>query len=154
VTIEPEVELYTADDGVRVRSVGDERTYLLFPGPLWVVATPWDKWLSEVGEEEARRDAEANGKSIPRELLRAGEDALGRQSDREILETLRAVGHRLTTGALLAEMARRGLQSSLSTVKKRLAALVTNGTLEKDAKARPRGYGLPEWNGSSGSRSS
>jgi hypothetical protein len=74
--------------------------------------------------------------------------------DREIIETLRAVGRRLTTEGLLGEMSRRGLNPSGSTVKKRLAELVKGRRLNNDPKARPRGYGLPGWEGSSGSRGS
>jgi hypothetical protein len=78
-----------------------------------------------------------------------------RESDRQIIETLRAVGHRLTTTELIDEMAQRGLNPSDSTVKKRLAAMVKNGQLTNDPKAKPRGYGLPEWrDGSSGSAGS
>jgi hypothetical protein len=71
--------------------------------------------------------------------------------DPQIIETLRTIGHRLTTKALLAEMSKRGLDPSGSTVKKRLAKLADDGRLTKDPKARPRGYGLPEWHGSSSS---
>jgi hypothetical protein len=77
-----------------------------------------------------------------------------RKSDREILETLKAVGRRLTTRKLLAEMGQRGLFPAESTVKKRLAELVKGQRLINDPHARPRGYGLPEWSGSSGSRGS
>lgn len=73
------------------------------------------------------------------------------EADRQISETLRAVGHRLSTSQLLVEMGRRGLNASESTVKKRLSAMVKDKWLDNDPKARPRGYGLPEWNGSSGS---
>jgi hypothetical protein len=71
--------------------------------------------------------------------------------DPQIMETLRAVGHRLTTEKLLTEMTRRGLHPSNSTVKKRLAYLVKARRLTNDSKVRPRGYGLPAWNDSSGS---
>jgi hypothetical protein len=75
-----------------------------------------------------------------------------RNSDREIVETLRAVGHRLSTEKLLDAMDKRRLNPSPSTVKKRLAAMVKDERLTKDPKSRPRGYGLPEWGrGSSGS---
>jgi hypothetical protein len=74
-----------------------------------------------------------------------------REPDRQIIETLRAVGHRLTTKKLLAKMSDRKLNPAESTVKKRLAEMVKNRRLTNDPKARPRGYGLPEWIGSSGS---
>jgi hypothetical protein len=48
-------------------------------------------------------------------------------------------------------MYKRGLEPSESTVKKRLAQLVKDRRLTNDPKARPKGYGLPEWSGSSGS---
>jgi hypothetical protein len=73
-------------------------------------------------------------------------------SDREIIDTLRSVGYRCTTKKLLQEMTNRRLNPSDSTIKKRLAGLVQDGVLDKDAKAVPPGYGLLEWTvGSSGS---
>src|SRR5208337_4543229 len=75
-----------------------------------------------------------------------------RESDRQIITTLREVGRRCTTKKLLDEMTKRELNPAESTVKKRLAAMVTSGLLTNDAKAKPPGYGLPEWSrGSSGS---
>jgi hypothetical protein len=72
--------------------------------------------------------------------------------DRQILETIRSVGHRLTTHALLAEMERRGCQPSEPYVKKRCSALVKGGRLTNERAARPPGYGLAEWSdGSLGS---
>jgi hypothetical protein len=79
---------------------------------------------------------------------------LERKPDRQIIETLRAVGHRLTTTQLLEEMSKRELHPAESTIKKRLAVMTGDGRLNNDPKAKPRGYGLPEWNGSSGSRGS
>jgi len=74
-----------------------------------------------------------------------------RESERQIVETLRAVGHRLTTRKLLDEMSKRG-PTSESTVKKRLAEMVKTDRLDSDPKAKPPGYGLPEWDlGSPGS---
>jgi hypothetical protein len=74
-----------------------------------------------------------------------------RDSDRQIIDTLRAIGHRLTTAKLLREMSNRGLNPSESTIKKRLAVLTKSHRLTNDPKAKPRGYGLPEWHGSFGS---
>ena len=71
--------------------------------------------------------------------------------DVEICETLKAVGHRLTTIELLSEMSVRYSAVSDSTVKKRLAEMVRDKRLTNDPKARPRGYGLREWDGSLGS---
>jgi hypothetical protein len=72
--------------------------------------------------------------------------------DRQIIETLRAVSHRCTTKALLAVMGKRGLNPSDSTVKKRLAEMVKDRRLTKNPRAKPPGYGLPEWgDGSAGS---
>jgi hypothetical protein len=75
-------------------------------------------------------------------------------ADQEIVETLRSVGHRLTTIPLIEAMQKRGLIPSESTVKKRLAVMVDDGRLDNDPHGRPRGYGLPEWNGPSGSSGS
>jgi hypothetical protein len=78
-------------------------------------------------------------------------DAHERDSDREIVDTLRAVGHRLTTSRLLKEMNDRKMNPSESTVKKRLAEMIKDRRLNNDPKTKPKGYGLPEWSGSSGS---
>jgi hypothetical protein len=75
-------------------------------------------------------------------------------SDRVILETLRAVGHRVTTSELLTEMTKRDLSPSDSTVKKRLAQMVKDRRVDNKPKAKPKGYGLPGWNGSVGSSGS
>jgi hypothetical protein len=95
------------------------------------------------------------GKDFPSEWKRVELEAETNPSewevDRQIIETLRAVGHRLTTDELLTEMSNRGLDPSDSTVKKRLTVLVKDRRLTNDPKARPRGYGLPEWHGSFGS---
>jgi hypothetical protein len=102
-------------------------------------------------------------KDIPPELRHAPPDAETHSSqthpsqsevDREIIETLRAVGHRLTTTKLLGEMSRRKLNPSASYVKKRLAELVKAGRVTNDPNAGPKGYGLPEWPGSFGSSGS
>jgi len=77
-------------------------------------------------------------------------DLADRKFDRQIIETLKTVGHRLTTTKLNAEMNKREWTSD-STLKKRLAELVKDGRLNNDPRARPRGYGLPEWISSSGS---
>lgn len=77
-----------------------------------------------------------------------------RESDRLIEKTLRTVGHRLTTTALIAEMEKLELNPSESTVKKRLAAMVKENRLDNKPKAKPKGYGLPEWDGSFGSTGS
>jgi hypothetical protein len=82
----------------------------------------------------------------------ADSDSARPESQRQIIETLRRVGHRLTTTKLLAEMERAGLDPALSTVKKYLAEMVKGRRLDNDPKAKPPGYGLSEWSpGSSGS---
>jgi hypothetical protein len=105
--------------------------------------------------KEAREMSREAGKDFPPEWERFNPDAKTDPSDwevdRQIIEALRAVGHRLTTEELLVEMSDRGWNPSDSAVKKRLAELARDGRLTKDPKARPRGYGLPEWHGSSGS---
>ena len=73
------------------------------------------------------------------------------EADRQILDTLKRVGHRLTTPAMRSEMEKRYGDVSESTVKKRLATLVRRGKLTTVRKTKPSGYGLPEWNGSLGS---
>jgi hypothetical protein len=108
-------------------------------------------------EEVSAIESAAMSMSLVSELV--GEDGAEadlpeRESVREIIETLRDVGHRLTTTKLVKVMEKRGLNPAESTVKKRLAELVRTRRLDNDPKAKPRGYGLPEWNGSSGSRGS
>src|SRR5438477_8297799 len=64
------------------------------------------------------------------------------------LEVLREAGHRLTQSQILADLAKRGYHDGESTVKLALAQMSRDGRLTKDPEANPRGYGLPEWNGS------
>jgi hypothetical protein len=106
--------------------------------------------MEEVEESEVIRDQQESGIPPSRGPSFARADAV-RESDLQIIDTLRAVGHRLTTTKLLSAMTGRGLNPSESTVKKRLAGLVKGRRLTRDPKASPRGYGLPEWDGSSGS---
>ena len=86
------------------------------------------------------------------ETLMSAEQSIGgpvipthRESECQIVSTLRDVGHRCTTTELIREMDKRKLHPSDSTVKKRLAEMVKEGRLDKDPKAKPPGYGLPEW---------
>jgi hypothetical protein len=90
------------------------------------------------------------GKDFPPEWERVEREAETNPSewevDRQIIETLRAVGHRLTTDDLLAEAANRGLILSEHTVKRRLAALVRDKRLTSGGRGRgSKGYGLPDW---------
>jgi hypothetical protein len=95
------------------------------------------------------------GMSIPPELAKSTADPptpIKSDTDRQIVETLRSVGCRLSTTRLISEMAKRGSNPSEQYIKKRLSAMVKTGQLDNDSKAKPRGYGLPEWRvGSSGS---
>jgi hypothetical protein len=109
----------------------------------WLAHFDLEGSVAESGSEERDPDAirpEGMNASLP-----------DRESDRQIVETLRAVGQRLTTSQLLSEMSNRRLNPSESTIKKRLAELVRLKWLDNDPKARPKGYGLRERNGSSGS---
>jgi hypothetical protein len=62
---------------------------------------------------------------------------------RDILRTLREAGKPLTKTRLLEEMERLGYDWSESTVCRRLAELMEDGTLTNDPNDRPRGYRLP-----------
>jgi len=64
---------------------------------------------------------------------------------REILETLRAAGHRLTGMQLTSEMSRRGFSYSDNTVRATAGTMVDLGLLTNCQQSNPRGYGLPEW---------
>lgn len=66
----------------------------------------------------------------------------------DIILTLQEVGHRLTTTRLLTELSRRDREWSERSVATWLARLVEEGTLTKDPRAKPPGYGLPEWGNS------
>lgn len=70
----------------------------------------------------------------------------GRQSldavERDILAVLTAAGIPLPTSAVLSELARRGLDHSEITVKRRLAGLVRAGVIASRS-SPPRGYCLP-----------
>jgi hypothetical protein len=93
----------------------------------------------------------AGGGSLPPKHPESGWGIAERESDGQICDALRAIGHRLTTSELLSVMNQSSMNPSESTVKKRLATMVKEGRLTNDPKARPRGYGLPEWTGSFGS---
>jgi hypothetical protein len=62
---------------------------------------------------------------------------------RDILRTLREAGKPLTKTRLLEEMERLGFEWSESMVCRRLAEMMSDGTLENPDDARPRGYRLP-----------
>jgi hypothetical protein len=95
---------------------------------------PLPPWLKAVIEEAAEKDEGPPPKKARKWV-----------ADREILDVLKDVGHRLSTREILAEMTRRGHNPSESTVGHRLAEMVKDGRLTKDRKARPPGYGLPGW---------
>src|SRR5262249_24885627 len=65
--------------------------------------------------------------------------------DDQSVGTLRQAGQHLTTGEPMDKMSELGLDPKLSTVKQRGAALVRTGRLINNRKAKPPGYGLPEW---------
>jgi hypothetical protein len=66
--------------------------------------------------------------------------------EREIIELLHSVGHRLTTTKLLAEFEAKGNIKAESTIKLKLARMVDVGLLTNRHDVRPfKGYGLPEW---------
>jgi hypothetical protein len=67
------------------------------------------------------------------------------QCAQDILTTLREAGHRLTTDALVAEMKQRDREWSKSKVGHLLPQMRTQGLLTYDARADPKGFGLPEW---------
>ena len=69
-----------------------------------------------------------------------------RESECQIVSTLRDVGHRCTTTELIREMDKRKLQPSDSTVKKRLAEMVKERRLDKDR--RPNRQGTASRSGS------
>jgi len=120
----------------------------------WAVATEdLDGLQSTIGKlEELLRLLPPSEKAPEAGGSNRGDAALNPpqcESEREIVETLRAEGHRLTTSKLLSAMTRDGLNPSESTVKKRLTEMVKGGRLTKDPKAKPPGYGLPEWGGGS-----
>jgi len=63
----------------------------------------------------------------------------------EIVQTLRAVGHRLTGEQLHSEMSARGFVYSEAKVKSTAGTLVDLGQITNDQASNPKGYGLPEW---------
>jgi hypothetical protein len=66
--------------------------------------------------------------------------------EREVIELIRSVGHRLTTTQLLSEFGQRGQIKAESTVKLKLSRMVAAGLLTNRQDVRPhKGYGLPEW---------
>jgi hypothetical protein len=67
------------------------------------------------------------------------------QCKQDITGVLHAVNHRLTTSGILKELATRGNDWGVSTVKRALAEMVRDGELTNRKDVRPRGYGLPSW---------
>lgn len=63
----------------------------------------------------------------------------------DILGVLHTLGRRLVTTEILSELAKVGKPWGDTTVKTKLAEMIDVETLNNDAKARPRGYGLPDW---------
>ena len=70
-------------------------------------------------------------------------DSSGCRAD--VLDALRAAGHRMTTTQLLAALERADKVWGESTVRMALARMVDSGELTNRSDVRPRGYGLPEW---------
>lgn len=64
---------------------------------------------------------------------------------REIIETLRDVGRRLTGEQLQHEMEQRGLRYSDSKLRLTAGVMVELGVLTNEQQTNPKGYGLPEW---------
>jgi hypothetical protein len=148
---------------VPVRSIsGHQSSRLIPPSPndrRYLPVEPGFHQI-EVAESDVIADLEGAGISLPPELSWAPPttetDPGEWECDRQIIDTLRAVGHRLTTTELLSKMENRYVEKrqskpSESTVKKRLAVMTKDGRLDNDPKAKPRGYGLSEWDSSAGS---
>jgi hypothetical protein len=113
-------------------------------------------WIENTPEQMARELIRLE-RRLPQELINHLKERAARkpspppaasnwEADDQIVQTIRKAGERLTTDQLLYAMQGLGLSAKESTVKKRLAALVENKTLTNDPRAKPRGYGLPEWN--------
>lgn len=62
-------------------------------------------------------------------------------TEKEIVEALRKVGHRMTTDVLLT----KAIGGTTSYAKGVLANLVRRGVLNNRSDVRPRGYGFPDW---------
>ena len=67
------------------------------------------------------------------------------EEERLIVELLRSVGRRLTTGQILSEFSQRDQIKAESTTKLKLSSLVKKGVLTNRQDVRPAGYGLSEW---------
>ncbi len=64
---------------------------------------------------------------------------------RQLVDVVQEVGHRLTTTGILEALGGKGLIVSEGTTKSNLAFLVKMGHLTNRRDVRPAGYGLPEW---------
>jgi hypothetical protein len=67
------------------------------------------------------------------------------QCKQDITGASHAANRRLTTNGILKELAARGNDWGISTVKRALAEMVRDGELTNRRDVRPRGYGLPAW---------
>jgi hypothetical protein len=131
---------------------GKWREYLLLDSGRWLQVGPAlgsEVSIVQTDEDFVRLDLRRNGIPIPSELSDLTKSEFSeREIDNQIFEALRHKGHRLTTLKLLKAMEEVGGATSESTLKKRLAQLVKAKRLDNSPKAKPRGYGLPKWNGS------
>lgn len=66
---------------------------------------------------------------------------------KEVVELLRSVGHRMSTEEILTEFNNRGTPKAESTLKGKLASAVQKGAITTNRTVNPPGYGLPEWDG-------
>jgi hypothetical protein len=101
--------------------------------------------------ETSNRNSKQSTPPSPKPMPREEQDTRPWVADGRIRATLEAVGHRLTTTELLAEMSKIHPLVSESAAKKRLAVMVRERRLTNNEKAKPPGYGLPEWSGLPGS---
>lgn len=63
----------------------------------------------------------------------------------DVLRTLADVGHHLTFDAIQSEMEARDRLWGESTLRRTLAHLRSHGRITNRQDARPKGYGLPQW---------
>jgi hypothetical protein len=86
------------------------------------------------------------GQPLPELSVSFGQELLPALSpaEREIVDVIRDVGHRMTTREILEMLEAKG-PVSVGTTKQALAAMRRHRVLTNRSDTRPRGYGLPEW---------
>jgi len=120
-----------------------EQPTLLYPGKSTKVV-----WLRNEVFLSSATAIELLSKGLPNESAPASHGADNHRlsgAEENIIDVIRAAGHRITGKEVLAELRKRHGAASEGTTKVTLASLVRRVLLTNRQDVIPKGYGLPEW---------